>query len=82
MPFSVSMCKELCFQKRCKVSNTPIDNIEQVSSLKILGITFQNNSSFNEQIRNKRVILHSTDERSHWIKDNMSNPNLNNSILL
>ena len=22
------------------------------------------------------------DERSHWIKDNISNPNLNNSILL
>ena len=28
------------------------------------------------------VIFHSTNERSHWIKDNISNPNLNNSILL
>ena len=25
---------------------------------------------------------HSTNERSHWIKDNTSNPNLNNNILL
>ena len=45
----------LCFQKRCKVSNTPIDNIKQVSSLKILGITFQNNSRFNEHTRNKML---------------------------
>ena len=28
------------------------------------------------------VVFHSTNERSHWIKDNISNPNLNNSILL
>ena len=28
------------------------------------------------------VIFHSTNARSHWIKDNISNPNLNNSILL
>ena len=28
------------------------------------------------------VIFHSTNERSHWIEDNISNPNLNNSILL
>ena len=28
------------------------------------------------------VIFHSTNQRSHWIKDNISNPNLNNSILL
>ena len=32
--------------------------------------------------RNCRVIFHSTNERSHWIKDNISSPNLNNSILL
>ena len=29
-----------------------------------------------------RVIFHSTNERSHWIKDNISNPYLNNSMLL
>ena len=29
-----------------------------------------------------RVIFHSTNERSHWTKDNISNPNLNDSILL
>ena len=29
-----------------------------------------------------RVIFHSTNKRSHWIKDNISNSNLNNSILL
>ena len=29
-----------------------------------------------------RVIFHSTNERSHWIKDNISNPNLKNSSLL
>ena len=29
-----------------------------------------------------RVIFHSTNERSHWIKDIISYPNLNNSILL
>ena len=28
------------------------------------------------------VIFHFTNERSHWIKDNISNPILNNSILL
>ena len=28
------------------------------------------------------VIFHSSNERSHWIKDNISNANLNNSILL
>ena len=28
------------------------------------------------------VIFHSTNERSHWTKHNISNPNLNNSILL
>ena len=27
------------------------------------------------------VIFHSTNERSHWTKDNISKPNLNNSIL-
>ena len=26
--------------------------------------------------------FHCTYERSHWIKDNLSNPNLNNSIML
>ena len=26
--------------------------------------------------------FHSTNKRSHWTKDNISNPNLNNSILL
>ena len=26
--------------------------------------------------------FNSTNERSHWIKDNISNPNLNNTILL
>ena len=41
--------------ERCKVCNTLIDNIEQVSSLKILGITLQNNSRFNEHIRNKML---------------------------
>ena len=30
----------------------------------------------------KGVIFHSTNERSHWIKGNINNPNLNNSILL
>ena len=29
-----------------------------------------------------RVIFHSTNERSHWIKDNISNPNLKNSSSL
>ena len=29
-----------------------------------------------------RVIFHSTNERSHWITDNISNPNRNNSMLL
>ena len=33
-------------------------------------------------ISNGGVIFHFTNERSHWIKDNISNPNLNNSILL
>ena len=28
------------------------------------------------------VIFHSTNERSHWTKDNISSPNLNSSILL
>ena len=28
------------------------------------------------------VIFYSTNERSHWIKDNIGNPNLDNSILL
>ena len=28
------------------------------------------------------VIFHSTNKRSHWIKDNISNPNLNNSTSL
>ena len=28
------------------------------------------------------VIFHYTNERSRWIKDNMTNPNLNNSIVL
>ena len=55
MPCRVSKCQELCFQKRRKASSTPIDNIKQVSSLKILGITFQNNSRFNEHIRNKML---------------------------
>ena len=29
-----------------------------------------------------RVVFHSTNERSHGTKDNISNPNLNSSILL
>ena len=29
-----------------------------------------------------RVIFHSTNERSRWIKDNICNPNLNNGIFL
>ena len=33
-------------------------------------------------LRENWVIFHSTNERSHWIKDNTSSPNLNNSILL
>ena len=33
-------------------------------------------------LRKLGVISHSTNERSHWIKDNISNPNLDNSILL
>ena len=32
--------------------------------------------------RGKGIIFHSTNKRSHWTKDNISNPNLNNSILL
>ena len=34
------------------------------------------------KILGMRVIFHSTNERPHWIKDNISNPNPNNSILL
>ena len=53
MPCNVVKCNELCFQKKNKDSYTPIDNIGQVNSLKILGITFQSNSRFSEHIKNK-----------------------------
>ena len=35
-----------------------------------------------QRIHGSRVIFHSTNERSHWIKDNISNPNLKNSSSL
>ena len=53
MPCNVTKCNELCTQKRSKESYRPVNDIKQVQSLKILGITFQNNSRFTVHIKNK-----------------------------
>ena len=53
MPYNVTKCNEHCTQKRSKESYRPVNDIKQVQSLKILWITFQNNSRFTVHIKNK-----------------------------
>ena len=57
MQCNLKKCKELYLQKKCKTncSNAQIDQITQVDSLKILGVTFQSNCRFTEHVRSKLV---------------------------
>ena len=51
MQCNLKQCKELC----TNCSNSQIDHITQVDSLKILGVTFQSNCRFTEHIRSNLV---------------------------
>ena len=51
MPCNVTIYNELCIRKRCKENYS--HDIKQVESLKLLGITFQNNYRFTVHIKNK-----------------------------
>ena len=53
MPCNVTKCNELCIRKRCKENYSPDNDTKLVESLKLLGITFQNNSMFTVHIKNK-----------------------------
>ena len=54
MPCNVKKCKELIFRKKnCTDDIIPINNIQQVDSLKMLGVTFQSNCRFNEHVKSK-----------------------------
>ena len=53
MPCNVILkCNELCIRKRCNENYSPVNDIKQIESLKLLGITFQNNSRFTVHIKN------------------------------
>ena len=41
------------YPERCKENYSPVNDFKQVESLKLLGITFQNNSRFTAHIKNK-----------------------------
>ena len=55
MPCNVIKFNELCIRKRCKENYSPVNDIKQVESLKLLGITFQNNSRSTVHIKNKSL---------------------------
>ena len=41
------------YPERCKENYSPVNDIKQVESLELLGISFQNNSRFTVHIKNK-----------------------------
>ena len=57
MPCNVTKYNELCIRKRCKENYSPVNGIKQLESLKLLGITFQNNSRFTIQYNTIQYIL-------------------------
>ena len=50
MPCSLSKCKELVLKKKEQANPSPIGNVEQAEFLVLLGVTFQGNGGFTEQI--------------------------------
>ena len=50
MPCNLSKCKELVLKKKEQANRSPIGNIEQAKFLVLLGVTFQANGRFTEQV--------------------------------
>ena len=53
MPCNIAKCRELVAQKKNKADTVPVNGLKQVNKLKILGVTFQENSRFNEYVKIK-----------------------------
>ena len=53
MPCNIAKCRELVAQKKNKADTFPVNGLKQVNTLKILGVTFQENNRFNEHVKTK-----------------------------
>ena len=53
MPCNMAKCRELVAQKKNKADTFPVNGLKQVNTLKILGVTFQENNRFNEHVKTK-----------------------------
>ena len=53
MPCNTAKCHEHMAQKKNKTDRVPVNGLKQGNTLKILGVTFQENNRFNEHVKQK-----------------------------
>ena len=53
MPCDIAKCLELVAQKKNKANTVSVNGLKQVSKLKILSVTFQENNRINEHVKQK-----------------------------